>query len=175
MFDDPRWGGDPREGDYSPRNAHGGDCDRDDDGGPQLGRGPNSRVENLEGHRRDREAERPPDRDPYPRDRDPRDVFMRDLGLPRGREREIVHDREREYTLRGSESRTLATVGAFRVASSRDLREHDNRSADPRSGDLRHLREQGLVETVRMPGSRDQAVAPDEGGPTSSRRRPMYG
>jgi hypothetical protein len=100
---------------------------------------------------------------------------MRDLGLPRGREREIVHDREREYTLRGSESRTLATVGAFRVASSRDLREHDNRSADPRSGDLRHLREQGLVETVRMPGSRDQAVAPDEGGPTSSRRRPMYG
>ena len=56
------------------------------------------------------------------RDRDggPRKVFTRDLDLPRGREREIVHDRDREYTLRGSEARTLAAVGAFRVVSSRD-------------------------------------------------------
>ena len=30
--------------------------------------------------------------------------------------------------------------------------------ADPRSGDLRHLREQGLIETVRVPGYRDHAV-----------------
>jgi hypothetical protein len=52
-----------------------------------------------------------------------------------------VHDRDRQYTLRGSESRTLATVGAFRVVSSRDLRDHDGSPADPRSGDLRHLRE----------------------------------
>lgn len=49
-----------------------------------------------------------------------------------------------EYSLRGSESRTLATVGAFRVVSSRDLRDHRDRPADPRSGDLRHLREEGL-------------------------------
>jgi hypothetical protein len=59
---------------------------------------------------------------------DPRDVFMRDLDLPRGPDREIVHDaRDREYTLRGSDSRTLSTVGAFRVVSARDLRDHNDR------------------------------------------------
>ena len=98
------------------------------------------------------------DRDGRERDRQFRDVFTRHLHLPRGLERELVRDRDREYSLRGSESRTLATVGAFRVVSSRDLRDHDDRAADPRSGDLRHLRESGLVETVRLPGYRDQAV-----------------
>jgi len=93
------------------------------------------------------------------RDGDPRDVFTLNLDLPRGLEREIVRDRDREYTLRGSESRTLATVGAFRVVSSRDLRDHHDRPADPRSGDLRHLGEQGLVEATRVPGSRDHAVS----------------
>ena len=105
---------------------------------------------------RDRDDERWPDRE---RGHDPRDVFTRDLDLPRGREREIVRDRDREYALRGSESRTLATVGAFRVVSSRDLRDHHDRPADPRSSDLRHLREQRLVETTRVPGSRDYAVS----------------
>ena len=72
---------------------------------------------------------------------------------------EIVHDaRDREYTLRGSESRTLSTVGAFRVVSSRDLRDHNDRPADPRSGDLRHLREEGLIRTERLDGHRDVAV-----------------
>jgi hypothetical protein len=37
----------------------------------------------------------------------------------------------------------LATVGVFRVISSRDVRDHQDRRADPRAGDLRHLREQG--------------------------------
>ncbi len=92
------------------------------------------------------------------RDSDPREVFTRDLHLPRGLEREIVRDRDRQYTLRGSESRTLATVGAFRVVSSRDLRDSRDGELDPRSGDLRHLREQGLVETVRVPGTREHAV-----------------
>lgn len=46
---------------------------------------------------------------------DPRDAFMRDLDLPRSAEREIVRDRDHEYNLRGSETRTLSTVGAFRV------------------------------------------------------------
>lgn len=73
------------------------------------------------------------DRDPRERDIDPRDVFTRGLDLPRGRDREIVYDaRDREYTLRGSESRTLATVGAFRVVPARDVTDHADRPADPR-------------------------------------------
>jgi uncharacterized membrane protein YgcG len=108
-----------------------------------------------------RDEARWPDRDREPPDRtlDCREPFTRDLDLPRGLDREIVRDRDREYTLRGSETCTLATVGAFRVVSSRDLRDHRDRPLDPRSGDLRHLREQGLVETVRVAGSREHAVA----------------
>jgi DNA-binding MarR family transcriptional regulator len=98
------------------------------------------------------------DREGRERDFDPRGALMRDVRLPRGLEREIVRNRDREYTLRGSESRTLATVGAFRVVSSRDLRDSRDRELEPRSGDLRHLREQGLVESVRVPGTREHAV-----------------
>jgi hypothetical protein len=123
------------------RTSRGGSYDRDLDDWRQpempareLGRGPgdDSRQSNSDAQRHDpRDATRRPTRD-----RDPRDAFTRDLHLPRGREREIVRDRDREFTLRGSESRTLATVGAFRVVSSRDLRDHHDRPADPRSGDL---------------------------------------
>jgi hypothetical protein len=135
--------------------------DRDDDGAPTLGRGPGSERQGSDEHVRDgdhdpRWAER--DRDGQERDREGRDTFTRHVRLPRGPERELVRDRDREYTLRGSESRTLATVGAFRVVSSRDLRDHNDRVADPRSGDLRHLREEGLIEPVRVPGHRDHAV-----------------
>jgi hypothetical protein len=92
-------------------------------------------------------------------------MFTRGLNLPRGRDREIVHDtRDREYTLRGSESRSLATVGACRVVPARDLRDYADRPGDPRNGDLRHLREQGLIETVRIPGYREQAVVLTERG-----------
>src|SRR3954471_11781431 len=57
-----------------------------------------------------RTAEDPRERDEDPRDRDvrerdrtdPRDVFLRELDLPRGPERERVIDGDREYTLRGS-------------------------------------------------------------------------
>jgi hypothetical protein len=45
------------------------------------------------------------------------------------------------------------------VVSSRDLRDHHDRPLDLRTGDLRHLREQGLVETIRVPGTREHAVA----------------
>src|SRR5260370_38074254 len=38
-------------------------------------------------------------------------------------------------------------------------RDHCERPLDPRSGDLRHLREQGLITIVRVPGSREHAVA----------------
>jgi hypothetical protein len=50
------------------------------------------------------------------------------------------------------------------VVSSRDLRDHDGSPADPRSGDLRHLREQGLIETKRVPGYRDHAVSLTKNG-----------
>ena len=78
--------------------------------------------------------------------------------------REIVRDRDHEYTLRGSETRTLSTVGAFRVVPASKLRDHSGAPADPRSGDLRNLREQGLVEMVRIPGRRDHAVVLTKGG-----------
>src|SRR5262252_9717477 len=118
--------------------------------------GPSHSRESNSGGRDSREDERWPERD---RGYDPREAFTRDLNLPRGLEREMVRDRDREYTLRGSETRTLATVGAFRVVSSRDLRDQHDRPLDPRSSDLRHLREQRLVETVRLPGSRDHVIA----------------
>src|SRR5262245_8040053 len=84
-------------------------------------------------------------------DRNPRNAFMHHVDLPRGSEREVIHDRDREYTLRGSETRTLAAVGAFRVVPTGQLRDHDNVTAHDRSADVRHLREQGLIETVRVP------------------------
>jgi len=89
---------------------------------------------------------------------DPRDILMRDLDLPRERERQEISLRDRSYELRGSESRTLATVGAFRVVSASDLRGHDGRPLDARTGDLRHLRESGLVQTVRVEGCREHVV-----------------
>src|SRR3954469_5523210 len=122
----------------------------------ELGRGPGDARQSNHSGQDSRDDARWPERE---RSHDPREAFTRDLNLPRGLERETVRDRDREYTLRGSETRTLATVGAFRVVSSRDLRDHYDRPLDPRSSDLRHLREQGLVETVRVPGSRDYAVA----------------
>ena len=81
---------------------------------------------------------------------EPRDVFVDRVNLPRSRERQHVHLRDRHYTLRGSESRTLASVGAFRVIPSHDLRDTFDKPLDPRHGELWHLRDSGLVETVRL-------------------------
>ena len=95
-----------------------------------------------------------------PRERlplDARDVFTRDLELPRARERERVWARDSDVTLRGSEVRTLATVGAFRVVPAGDLRDGQDRPLDPHRGDLRHLRDQGLVETIPTTGD-DRAL-----------------
>jgi hypothetical protein len=133
--------------------------DRDDDA-RSLGRGPGNDRQGSDQDARNRDHDRWADRDRDGRDRDreTRDTLTRHVHLPRGPERELVRDRDREYALRGSESRTLATVGAFRVVSSRDLRDYDGSPADPRSGDLRHLREQGLIKTARVPGYRDPAV-----------------
>jgi len=76
---------------------------------------------------------------------DPRDVFTRDLDLPRGLERERVHVHGHDYDLRGSEVRTLATIGAFRVVPVDDLRDANGREADLWHGDLDRLRSAGLI------------------------------
>jgi hypothetical protein len=127
---DPRWGDDPRDrrdDDWR---------DRDGEHTPTLGRGPGSagpKDDQSEDDSRNRHEDSRGlecDRDSRHRDEgaDPRDVFMRDLDLPRGPDREIVRDgRDRQYTLRRSETRTLTTVGAFRVVSARDLRDHKER------------------------------------------------
>jgi hypothetical protein len=53
--------------------------------------------------------------------------------------------KDREYRLRASEARALATVGTFRVVRADDLQPvHSSR--DAWSGDLRSLAEQGLVQ-----------------------------
>jgi hypothetical protein len=132
-----------------------------DDHVRDLGRGSGStnRNDDSSDGRRNPEDVRWAERDREARGLDPRHVFMRDLNLPRGRERDIVYDtRERAYRLRGSETRTFSTVGAFRVVSARDLRDHHGGPADPRSGDLCHLREQGLVRTERLDGHRGHVV-----------------
>src|SRR5262245_44199794 len=68
-----------------------------------VGRGPgsNDRDDASSDGQRGRADSRWPDRQPESRELDPRDVFRRDLTLPRGAEREIAFDvRERAYTLR---------------------------------------------------------------------------
>lgn len=68
------------------------------------------------------------------------DSFTRHLALPDGREREPVGD----YRLRGSEVRTLATVGAFRLVPRGDLERQS--VATPR--ELDRLRQEGLISTT---------------------------
>lgn len=94
---------------------------------------------------RDREAH-----DPRDESLDVRDVFTRDLDLPRGPERERVHvhGHGTDYQLRGSEIRALATIGAFRVVPADDLRDDHGRAGDVRHGDLERLRSAGLIRTV---------------------------
>ena len=60
------------------------------------------------------------DRPRHPHD-DGRDVFLRDLDLPVGQEREFVRDRDHVHEMNGAESRALATIGAFRVVLERDI------------------------------------------------------
>lgn len=92
------------------------------------------------------------ERDGRERDVDPRDPFVDGLELPRGPEREIVVDGGRRYELNGDDSRTLATVGAFRVVDERDLREIRRELHEWRQPDLRHLRDQGLIRSVPIHG-----------------------
>src|SRR5688500_7458023 len=78
----------------------------------------------------------------------PRDVFTRDLDVPRGSSRERVRVNDREYRLSGDDVRVLATVGAFRVVPAGDLREPNPRTPTRPARDLERLRDLGLVQTV---------------------------
>jgi hypothetical protein len=78
---------------------------------------------------------------------DPRDVFTRDLDLPRGSSRERIRANNREYRLSGDDVRVLATVGAFRVVPASDLREPNPRTPTRPARDLERLRDLGLVST----------------------------
>ena len=93
------------------------------------------------------------------RDPDPRDAFVRSVDLPRGLERELVQDsRERLYELNGDESRTLATIGTFRVVSERDL--DTFRGAGESLG---HLRDEELIRLVPIGHDEEAVVLTDRG------------
>ena len=81
---------------------------------------------------------------PDRRECDSRDVFTRDLDLPRGRERERARDRDCVYVIDGSEGRMLATVGSFRVVAEHDLAALRDDARKPHQS-IRHLEDVGLI------------------------------
>ncbi len=98
------------------------------------------------------------------RDRDerPRDVFTRELDLPRGHERDHVRHRDRVYEINGSESRALAAIGVFRVIAESDV--HGIRDDSQRSRrSLKHLENEGLIRTSPLSAD-DRAVVLTERG-----------
>jgi hypothetical protein len=127
----------------------------------ELGRAPafDRGDENL----RDRDDIRNQGGEGRDRDFDPRDAFLDGLELPRGLEREIVMDGDHRYELNGDDSRTLATVGAFRVVAERDLHDRRDESGDAHHRDIRHLRDQGLARFVSLDG-RERAITLTERG-----------
>jgi hypothetical protein len=108
----------------------------------------------------------------FPVSDDPREVFTRELDLPRGSSRERVRANDREYRLSGDDVRVLATVGAFRVVPASDLREPSPRTPTRPARDLDRLRDLGfehtLVSLERQIGDRAlwlyQAVSPPSTG-----------
>ncbi len=153
---------DPR--DVNPRERDDGIRDREDQW-LTLGREDLvTLVHEVDRDARERDDEWRDERDRDSRERsddrtvDPRDVFLRDLDLPRGLERGLVRDRDRDYTLNGSESRTLSTIGAFRVVAERDVR-------DPRDEvfNTRHLENQGLIHYVPL-NEHERAVSLTDAG-----------
>jgi hypothetical protein len=75
----------------------------------------------------------------------PKDLPMERLALPRGEAGERVVFRGRDYRLTGSDTRSLATVGAFRVVSPDDL-DGDRRGRDIWHGDWQRLADLGLIK-----------------------------
>ena len=94
-------------------------------------------------------------------ERDPRDVFTRDLDLPRGRERRPVRDRDRVYEIDGTESRVLATIGVFRVVSESDLHDlRDDSNSQRRSARPSRARGTDSDEPAQFRRSRRDADGP---------------
>jgi DNA-binding PadR family transcriptional regulator len=77
-----------------------------------------------------------------------RDVFSRDLDMPRGPRRERVRVNAHDYKLSGDDVRTLATIGAFRVVPANELREPNPRTPTRPARDLERLRDHGLIKTM---------------------------
>ena len=103
--------------------------------------------------------------------RDPRDVFIRDLDVPRERERRPVRDRDRVYEISGDESRMLGTIGAFRVVSEHDLLDVRDETSNPRRS-ARHLEDEDLIRSSPL-SSDDRAVVPDRARSGSPRSQPL--
>lgn len=76
------------------------------------------------------------------------------LILPQSARREAVPGPDRLYRLRGSETRALATVGAFRVVPEADLADPRSGASDTVRGDLQQLARQGLVTRHTIPINR---------------------
>lgn len=139
---------------YDPRNLDLPEWDRDD-GRADLSRGGRAGGDETRGREE--------------RSDDPRDVVTRGLDLPEREERELVMVRDRTYELNGPESRTLATIGAFRVVRIEDLRDLTD------SRGMRHLRNQGLVQPVSLGGrDRDVVVLTREGRDVLEARRRVH-
>ena len=77
-----------------------------------------------------------------------RDVFSRNLDMPRGPRRERVRVNAHDYKLSGDDVRALATVGAFRVVPANELRESNPRTPTRPARDLERLRDHGLIKTM---------------------------
>jgi hypothetical protein len=104
------------------------------------------------------------ERDRDSRDHDPRDAFVEGLELPRSVQRELVQDdRESLYELNGEDSRTLATIGAFRVVAERDLEVLHERPSVSHHDTLEHLRDEGRIRFVSVSEDERAAVLTADG------------
>jgi hypothetical protein len=76
------------------------------------------------------------------------------LTLRPGSTRQAIHHRGTTYRLRDSEVRALATIGTFRVVRADDVQAMRS-TVDAWTGDLRSLREQGLVDVKTITINRE--------------------
>ena len=90
-------------------------------------------------------------------DRDPCDVFTKDLDLPRGSERRPVRERDRVYEIDGERVACWGRSARFGSSSETDLHDFARRFFIARVGALGHLEREGLIRTSPL-SSDDRAV-----------------